>query len=182
MIGTKSRLSFIQYMPKKPTKWGIKVWVCCDARTGYIYSFDVYTGADPSIAKSSNGQAYDVVMNLLSSLFGKGHILYTDNFYSSPQLFYDLLQKSVLASGTVRKNRKKFPKNLDIASKLSRGESKFIFFEHLTVCRWFDNKDVFCISTVSLLKMRSSGNPKIGVPATGQIKLQGKSYGNSDGE
>ena len=30
--------------------------------------------------------------------------------------------------------------------------------------------------------MRSSGNPKIGVPATGQIKLQGKSYGNSDGE
>ena len=34
----------------------------------------------------------------------------------------------------------------------------------------------------ALLKMRSSGNPKIGVPATGQIKLQGKSYGNSDGE
>ena len=148
MIGTKSRLSFLQYMPKKPTKWGIKVWVCCDARTGYIYSFDVYTGADPSIPKSSNGQAYDVVMNLLSSLFGKGHILYTDNLHSSPQLFYDLLQKLVLASGTVRKNRKKFPKNLDIASKLSRGESKFIFFEHLTVCRWFDNKDVFCISTV----------------------------------
>ena len=24
MIGTKCRLAFIQYMPKKPTKWGIK--------------------------------------------------------------------------------------------------------------------------------------------------------------
>ena len=36
MIGTKCRLSFIQYMPQKPTKWGIKVWVCSDARNGYI--------------------------------------------------------------------------------------------------------------------------------------------------
>ena len=28
IIGTKCRLSFIQYLPAKPTKWGIKVWVC----------------------------------------------------------------------------------------------------------------------------------------------------------
>ncbi len=43
MIGTKCRLSFIQYMPAKPTKWGIKVWVCSDAHTGYIYRFDIYS-------------------------------------------------------------------------------------------------------------------------------------------
>ena len=41
MIGTKSRLSFIQYMPKKPVKWGIKNWVCADSVTGYILMFDV---------------------------------------------------------------------------------------------------------------------------------------------
>ena len=87
-------------------------------------------------------------MNLLSSLLGKGHIVYTDNFYSSPQLFQDLLDKSTLASGTVRKNRKNFPKNLDMATKLSRGESKFAYHKNLTVCRWYDNKDVFCISTL----------------------------------
>jgi hypothetical protein len=44
MIGTKGRLSFLQYMPKKPTKWGIKVWVCSELKTGYIYKFQVYTG------------------------------------------------------------------------------------------------------------------------------------------
>ena len=27
IIGFKGRLSWIQYMPKKPTKWGIKTWV-----------------------------------------------------------------------------------------------------------------------------------------------------------
>lgn len=35
MIGTKCRVSFIQYMPKKPKKFGIKVWALCESTTGY---------------------------------------------------------------------------------------------------------------------------------------------------
>ena len=110
MICTKCRLSFIQYMQKKPTKWGIKVWVCSDSITGCIYSFDVYTGANPSVPKHPKGQAYSVVMKLMESLPGRGHVVYTDNFYSSPVLFKDLLAKGTLASGTVRTNRRNFPK------------------------------------------------------------------------
>ena len=89
MIGTKCRLSFIQYMPKKPTKWGIKVWICSDAHTGYIYTFDVYTDANTSVPDSENmkGQAYNVVMKLMAPLLGKGHTVYIDNFYSSPHTF-----------------------------------------------------------------------------------------------
>ena len=48
MIGTKCRLSFIQYIKAKPIKWGVKVWVCTDSVTGYIYNFSIYTGKDPS--------------------------------------------------------------------------------------------------------------------------------------
>ena len=92
MIGTKCRLSFIQYMPKKPTKWGRKVWVCCDALTGYIYNFTVYTGADPAKLTHPKGLAY-VVMDLLQTRLGLGHAVYMDNFYSSPELFEDLLSK-----------------------------------------------------------------------------------------
>ncbi|KAL8600762.1 hypothetical protein ACOMHN_055957 [Nucella lapillus] len=44
MIGYKGRLFFKQYMPAKPTKWGIKVWQKCEAETGYCVTFDVYTG------------------------------------------------------------------------------------------------------------------------------------------
>ena len=44
MIGFKGRLSFIQYMPKKPTKWGMKAYVLADARTGYMYNWYLYTG------------------------------------------------------------------------------------------------------------------------------------------
>ena len=44
MIGFKGRLSFIQYMPKKPTKWGMKAYVLADAHTGYMYNWYLYTG------------------------------------------------------------------------------------------------------------------------------------------
>jgi len=44
MIGFKGRLGFIQYMPKKPTKWGLKAFVLSDACTGYIYNWYLYTG------------------------------------------------------------------------------------------------------------------------------------------
>ena len=36
MIGFKGRLSFRQYMPAKPTKYGIKVWMAADASNGFV--------------------------------------------------------------------------------------------------------------------------------------------------
>ena len=44
MIGFKGRLWFIQYMPKKPTKWGMKAFVLADSVTGYTYNWRLYTG------------------------------------------------------------------------------------------------------------------------------------------
>ncbi len=109
MIGTRGRLSFLQYMPKKTTKWGIKVvWVCSESKTGYICNFHVFTGKG---AESQHGLAHAIVMDLLdttTSLFEKGRVLYVDNFYTSPVLFEDLYNRGTFA-GTVRTNRKHFP-------------------------------------------------------------------------
>ena len=44
IIGFKGRLSWIQYMPKKPTKWGIKAWVLADSKTGYVHNLQLYSG------------------------------------------------------------------------------------------------------------------------------------------
>ncbi|KAK3747127.1 hypothetical protein QZH41_004407 [Actinostola sp. cb2023] len=44
MIGFKGRLAFRQYMPAKPTKYGIKVWMAADAKNGFVANFDVYLG------------------------------------------------------------------------------------------------------------------------------------------
>jgi len=39
--------------------------------------------------------------------------MFTDNFYSSPNLFAHLLQKKTYATGTVRQNRKQFFEDLE---------------------------------------------------------------------
>ena len=44
IIGFKGRLWFIQYMPKKTTKWGMKAFVLADSVTGYTYNWRLYAG------------------------------------------------------------------------------------------------------------------------------------------
>ena len=44
MIGYKGRLWFVQYMPKKPTKWGMKAFVLADSVTGYTNHWRLYAG------------------------------------------------------------------------------------------------------------------------------------------
>ena len=43
-ITFKGRLSYVQYLPVKPIKRGIKVCMCCDVDTAYIHQFKVYLG------------------------------------------------------------------------------------------------------------------------------------------
>ena len=44
MIKFQGRSSLKQYMPLKPTKRGIKVWVAADSTNGYFTRFEVYSG------------------------------------------------------------------------------------------------------------------------------------------
>ena len=37
-------VAFVQYMPNKPIKHGIKVYALCCSRAGVLYNFKVYTG------------------------------------------------------------------------------------------------------------------------------------------
>ena len=40
-IGFKGRLAFLQYMPNKPHKWGMKAWVLADAANGYTWGWQL---------------------------------------------------------------------------------------------------------------------------------------------
>ena len=148
----------IQYMPAKPVKWGVKVWVLCDSVNGYICTFDVYTGKDTSGATMhAHGLAYSIVMKLVQSYLKKGHIIYTDNFYSSPQLFEDLRNEGTYASGTVRNNRKHFPDFLkpQPGDRLDRGSHVCLLQEH-HCCRVEWQEGCICHVNTSLRCYNSS--------------------------
>lgn len=61
MVKFKGRLGFRQYLPLKPIKWGIKVWVMAESSTGYCANFQVYSGREGPAEK---GLAHRVVMDL----------------------------------------------------------------------------------------------------------------------
>jgi len=120
MIGTRCDVSFLQYMPKKPTKFGIKI---SEAKTGYVVNFEIYTGKATGKEK---GLGYRVVMDLMKPYFLRGHCLFVDNFYSSVTLFVDLLAKGTFCTGTARTNRKYFPLEIIPEGELEIGSYRFL--------------------------------------------------------
>ena len=110
MIKFQGRSSLKQYMPKKPVKRGIKVWVLGDAQNGYFTRFDVYTGKKGD--GTDTGLATRVVTELTNHLHNKYHHVFFDNFFTSVELLTQLEENGVYGCGTARTNRKQFPTEL----------------------------------------------------------------------
>ncbi len=75
-------IEFVQYMPKKPIKHGIKVFAVCCAYTAVLLGFEFYVETDTV----DDGMALGVVKRLIEGTGltdNCGRMLYTDNWYSS---------------------------------------------------------------------------------------------------
>ncbi|VDI26102.1 Hypothetical predicted protein [Mytilus galloprovincialis] len=151
MVPFKGRLSFKQYMPAKPTKWGIKMWAIAEANTGYVSYCQVYCGKTDGAAP---GLANRVVKNCIekANIIGQGYHVYMDNYFTSPALFTDLFQHfNTAACGTVRINRRELPK--DIMKKnpegvINRGDMQFRQKDAVAAVVWKDKKNVNLISSI----------------------------------
>ena len=56
MINFQGRSSLKQYMPLKPTKCGIKVWVAADSANGYFSRFHFYSGQTQGSVEDGLGE------------------------------------------------------------------------------------------------------------------------------
>lgn len=141
MIPFKGRLGFKQYMKDKPTKWGIKVFVLSDATNGYVYRLQVYTGKNSELSCIEQGLSTRVVLELVKGIESIQHKLYMDNYYTSPHLFLTLYDKNIGACGTIRTNRKYYPKDLTISpSSVDRGYSDHRCSPPLVAWVWNDRR------------------------------------------
>jgi hypothetical protein len=110
MVGTKTHSQLLQYMPKKHHRFGIKLWMLCDAVTHYCMNFFVYRGAKGPEKQQikEKGLAYTVVVRLLEygNFLNKGYHIFVDNFFTTMKLARYLYSKCTFITGTLRKNRK----------------------------------------------------------------------------
>lgn len=146
MIPFKGRSSIKQYMPMKPVKRGYKVWIRADAKTGYVYQFELYTGKRED---SSNGYGLGerVISNLTSALKNTYTLVTFDNYFSSVPLLEDLLKNNIMATCTVRSNRRELPVMAKMEQKMDRGQSKWLTRNNVAYVKWQDTKSVHVLST-----------------------------------
>jgi len=78
LIKFKGRLGFKQYMPLKPAKRAIKVWIHADWVSHFVCQFQVYTGRPNQGQEHGLGER--VVKELSRDLVNGNHHLYFDNF------------------------------------------------------------------------------------------------------
>ncbi|GFR24710.1 piggyBac transposable element-derived protein 4 [Trichonephila clavata] len=99
--------------------------------TSYTYDMRVYLGKDKK-ENLSTSASFNVVNAMTDCIKGKGHKVFMDNFFSSPELYRDLLkEKKINSCGTVRPNRKNFPKNL-APCKMKQGDLAVKFCNGMT--------------------------------------------------
>ena len=56
MIPTKNCPAIKQYILDKPVRWGIKSFLLCKAKTGYILDAEIYTGRSRTVTGPSSHQ------------------------------------------------------------------------------------------------------------------------------
>ena len=87
-------------MPKKPVKWGLKVWCLACSTSKYVWIFEVYCGKGNAPIKLGHAQvlpnriitpmhcgeprlAHNVVLKMVEGLGNVRHLVVMDNFFSS---------------------------------------------------------------------------------------------------
>ena len=150
LVKFNGRLSFKQYMPMKPDKFGIKVWLLADADTYYVPRFQVYLGKNRTNSElfQRKGLGYYVVWTLGEPYLDNNRHFFFDNFFTSTDLMRDLQARNTYACGTVRTNKKDYPSDLR-RMKLVRGEVRTRQIGNLVA------------TFVSLLSTNTSPEPEI---------------------
>jgi hypothetical protein len=148
LFPTKARCRFTQYMPQKPDKFGIKFWVLADVDTKYCFNVSPYLGRDE---QRVDGLGTHVVMKLMEPLFGKGHNVTTDNFFTNKDLAERLLRHNTTITGTIRANRRELPPP---STRLPLHTSEFFQSDQLNLVRYQATPK----KTVCLLSTQHKGN------------------------
>ena len=90
------------------------------------------------------GATAGIVLRLIEPITGRGHHLYTDNFYTSPTLYAELRLE---ACGTLRLNHRGVPP--EAKSALKKGERRSVpVDDNLAIVQWHDKRIVSVLSTV----------------------------------
>lgn len=109
----RGRCAFIQYIPSKPAKYGIKIFALVDSKMFYTSNLEIYAGKQPEGSYALSNKSLDVVERLIAPIHNSGRNVTADNWFSDVSLLKDLADNHRLSYvGTLKKNKWQIPKPL----------------------------------------------------------------------
>src|SRR5215469_15705523 len=146
LVPFRGRCSFIQYVPNKPAKYGIKIFALCDAKNCFTGNLEVYCGKQPIGPYNFSSGPSDIVTRLTAHLKGTFRNLTTDNWYTSYPLAVSLLKDKITLVGTLKEIPVEFLPN----KKKEVNSSIFGFQKQVTLVSFTPkkNKSVLLLSTM----------------------------------
>ena len=99
----RGRCSFVQYIPSKPAKYGVKIFALYDAKTFHTSNLEIYCGKQPDGPFATTNTPIDIVKRLVSPIENSNRNLTIDNWYTSVPLADYLLTKKITVLGTMKK-------------------------------------------------------------------------------
>lgn len=141
-----------QYLPLKPTKWGMKFFVRAGL-SGMVYDFIMYDGNNTFRTHKFQaneihlGMSSAIVLALLQTVNNDNVVVGFDNFFTSTELLYLLhTNYNIKAVGTIRNPR--LQKTDTTLPTSERGAFlEMVDREHnLSLVKWMDKKEVLVAS------------------------------------
>jgi hypothetical protein len=143
-------------MPNKPITCGLKFFGAVDCSTGILFDFDWDDGS--RTAQNCRHHPWkmtgEVVLSLIRRLRGQGHVIVTDNYYTSIPLARELLARGHRLLGTMRLSRGvpdcvKLPSTKP-TNACPKGSLRFCHTEDnfIHIYGWMDNGAVYLLDTV----------------------------------
>lgn len=156
-VSFKGRVAFKMYNPKKPVKWGLRLYVLADSLNGYICNMIPYYGSlttnnliRPDLPFTTR-IIYQLAVNLQNVTQQTGYVFYTDRLYTSLDLALELKNMGIYLTGTLDLKRKLLPKCMKKKVLKRLKKHAVIAFKHKTenvlALAWKDKRDVCLLST-----------------------------------
>ncbi|KAG8238533.1 hypothetical protein J437_LFUL018205 [Ladona fulva] len=142
LLLSKGRLGWHQYISQKMARFGIKTYILCEFKSGYVWSTIVYMGKGAILDDTFKNMTSQEVRSLMKPLFEKGCVT-TDNFYTSPKFSEALISRSCDTYGTLKRK------------KLKKGEVAAYQEGKIMVLQWKDKKELTLLSTMHKNEMQT---------------------------
>ena len=133
MVPFKGRLKLRQFMPKKPTKYGIKIFGISNSEDSYVLKWLIYPGAGFPLMK--------VIVSMASVLKENDYVFF-DSYFTTRESINYLDKKGIFYVGSVRKNRRGFPKFVEYKDILF----PYYKLNNMLLVQYPDNKLIIVVS------------------------------------